>query len=673
MDAPLSTEGQRGRRAAKPSARPRPAAQLTPRAAFFGNPVRAMPIVSPDGAHLAFLAPRDGVMNVWVAPIADPAAARPLTSASGRPIADFFWAPDSRRVLYRQDVGGTENYLLYGVALGETETRCYTPFEKTQVNIVRVSPRVTDAILIGLNKRDARWHDVWRLEPETGALTLVWENPGGYAKVVADLDLAPVLAERAMPGGGSRFERFEADGTLTPVFEIALADSLATNVLSARDRRSVLMLDSRGRDTAALAAIDLETGKTTLIAEDARVDVGGSIKDPRTGEVQAYAVNYLTRRWRPVGAALAEDIAAIDAQSLGQWQLISQSDDNRLWTIAVERAAQVPTFHLYDRSARRLTRLFSSRPALEEATLAPMHPREIPARDGLTLVSYLSLPPGSDADGDGAPDAPLPLVLLVHGGPWGRDVFMFHPEHQWLTNRGYAVLSVNYRASTGFGKAFVSAGDLEWGRKMHDDLLDAVEWAIAAGITQRDSVAIMGGSYGGYAVLVGLAMTPGVFCCGVEIVGPSNLETLLETVPPYWGAIYEQFAQRMGDPRTEAGRALLKERSPVYYAHQIGAPLLIGQGANDVRVNQRESDQIVAALKQGGVPVTYVLYPDEGHGFRRPQNATSFYAIAEGFLAAELGGAAEPLGGDIAASSVRVLEGAELIDGLAEAAAAQVG
>jgi len=259
------------------------------------------------------------------------------------------------------------------------------------------------------------------------------------------------------------------------------------------------------------------------------------------------------------------------------------------------------------------------------------------------------------------------MVLLVHGGPWGRDVLGFDSTHQWLANRGYAVLSVNYRSSTGFGKAFISAGDLEWGRAMHHDLLDSVDWAVRAGVTTADMVCIMGGSYGGYATLVGVAMTPDVFRCGVEIVGPSNLVTLLETVPPYWGAIYEQFAQRMGDPRTEDGRALLRERSPVNYAQQIKVPLLIGQGANDARVNKRESDQIVAAMKAHGVPVTYVLYPDEGHGFRRPENNTAFNAVTEGFLATCLGGAAEPIGDDFQSSSIQVLEGADLVDGLAAA------
>jgi dipeptidyl aminopeptidase/acylaminoacyl peptidase len=257
----------------------------------------------------------------------------------------------------------------------------------------------------------------------------------------------------------------------------------------------------------------------------------------------------------------------------------------------------------------------------------------------------------------------------VHGGPWARDVWGYHPYHQWLANRGYAVLSVNYRGSTGFGKGFISAGDLEWGAKMHDDLVDAVEHMVAQGVTRRDSVAIMGGSYGGYATLVGVTMTPKVFRCGVDIVGPSNLFTLLETIPPYWTAIFEQFARRMGDPRTEAGRALLKARSPITYVDAIEVPLLIGQGANDPRVNQRESDQIVAAMKAKAIPVTYVLYPDEGHGFARPENNLSFSAVAEGFLAAHMGGAAEPIGEDLIGASIQVPEGADIVAGLAEALA----
>jgi dipeptidyl aminopeptidase/acylaminoacyl peptidase len=296
-----------------------------------------------------------------------------------------------------------------------------------------------------------------------------------------------------------------------------------------------------------------------------------------------------------------------------------------------------------------------------------MQSLEIKARDGLTLVSYLSLPPGSDANGDGVPESPVPMVLNVHGGPWGRDTYGFDNEHQWLANRGYAVLAVNFRASTGFGKSFVNAGNKEWAGKMHDDLLDAIDWAVKNKITTKDKIAIYGGSYGGYATLVGLTFTPDTFACGVDIVGPSNLNTLFASIPAYWKAFFEELASRVGDPRTEDGKKLLNERSPLTRADAIKKPLLIGQGANDPRVKQAEADQIVKSMKDKNLPVTYVLFPDEGHGFARPANRTSFYAVAEGFLAQCLGGRYEPVGNDFKGSTIKVLEGAQYVPGLVEA------
>jgi dipeptidyl aminopeptidase/acylaminoacyl peptidase len=323
-----------------------------------------------------------------------------------------------------------------------------------------------------------------------------------------------------------------------------------------------------------------------------------------------------------------------------------------------------PPVHLFDRRQRKLTELYVSRPELVGAPLQTMHTLEIKSRDGLTLPSYLTLPPGSDTNSDGRPETPVPLVLLVHGGPWARDDFGYNPYHQWLANRGYAVLSVNYRGSTGFGKSFIEAANLEWAGKMHDDLIDAVQWAIDQKVSPADKIAIMGGSYGGYATLVGLTFTPTTFACGVDIVGPSNLETLLKTIPPYWTAGIQQFHRRMGNPNTPEGLALLKERSPLYKAGNIVRPLLIGQGANDPRVNQAESDQIVTAMQQKGIPVTYVLFPDEGHGFARPDNNIAFNAVTENFLATCLGGRAEPIGATIKSSSAQVPVGAAFTPGL---------
>jgi dipeptidyl aminopeptidase/acylaminoacyl peptidase len=329
--------------------------------------------------------------------------------------------------------------------------------------------------------------------------------------------------------------------------------------------------------------------------------------------------------------------------------------------------------YLYERPAegkgtRSHTFLYSHKKSLENLPLAHMHPVIIKSRDGMDLVSYLSLPPSADSDGDGHPEHPVPMVLDVHGGPWGRDSWGFNPEHQWLANRGYAVLSVNYRGSTGFGKAFVNAGDKEWAGKMHDDLIDAVDWAVAQKIAIADKVAIMGGSYGGYATLVGLTFTPDKFACGVDIVGPSNLNTLLKSIPPYWKPQIAQMTTRMGDPSTPEGLKLLEDRSPLNRVDQIKRPLLIGQGAHDPRVKQAEADQIVSAMQNKNLPVTYVLYPDEGHGFARPANRMSFYAVAENFLKQNLGGKAAPISPeDLKGSTIEVRAGAEAVPGLAEA------
>jgi dipeptidyl aminopeptidase/acylaminoacyl peptidase len=383
--------------------------------------------------------------------------------------------------------------------------------------------------------------------------------------------------------------------------------------------------------------------------------------------VQAVAFTYERKTWQVIDPAIAGDLNYLRTVADGDVEVAARTLDDQHWIVAYLLDAGPVKFYLYDREAQRADLLFSHRQALEELPLAPMHPVVIPARDGLTLVSYFTLPVGSDQDNDTRPDQPLPMVLLVHGGPWGRDNWGYDSLHQLLANRGYGVLSVNFRASTGFGKAMINAGNLEWGAKMHDDLLDAVHWAIQEKIADPARVAIMGGSYGGYATLWGMTNTPERFACGVDIVGPSNLVTLLESIPPYWQPQVELFATRVGDHRTAEGRAFLTERSPLTYVDQIQKPLLIGQGANDPRVKQAESDQIVKAMQEKGLAVTYVLYADEGHGFARPENNLSFYAVTEAFLAQCLGGRYEPIGDDFDGSSIAVPVGAQEIPGLVEA------
>ena len=648
---------------------------LIPRTSLFGNPVKSAGRISPDGKQFAFIAPRDGVMNLWVAPIGDVAAAKPLTAETKRPIRQYFWSPDSRQLLFINDAGGDENFLLYGVDITTAAVRALTPFQKTRVRIVQVSPDVPDRILVGVNNRDPKWHDVYSLDLASGKLTPVLMNMGEYADFLVDQKLVIRGASKARDDGGSDYYRVVDNKVEAKPFEsVGLDDSLSTAPLGyTSDGKTLYWLDSRNRETAALIAQDVATGKRSVIGSDARADIGGAISDPRTGKVLAYGVEYLRNEWKPLDEGVGADIALLEGKLKGDIALTSQTLDNDKWTVAVDPVTSPSSVWLYDRTSKALTKLYTGRPALEGMPLAAMYPVEIKSRDGLTLTSYLTLPPGSDADGDGRPNAPVPLVLLVHGGPWGRDNYGYDGIHQLLANRGYAVLSTNFRASTGFGKSFLKAGDLQWGRAMHDDLIDATDWAIGRGITTADKVAIMGGSYGGYATLAGVTMTPDKFACGVDIVGPSNLETLLNTIPPYWAAIRTQFYKRMGDPNTPEGLALLKERSPLYFADKISKPLLIGQGANDPRVNVAESEQIVNAMKSRSIPVTYVVFPDEGHGFARPANNLAFFGITEQFLGMCLGGRAEALGDDVRQSSAKVEEGAGLIPGLPAATAAGGG
>ena len=642
---------------------------LIAREKIFGNPTQVAGRLSPDGKWLSWIAPRDGVLNIHVAPASNPKAAKALTNERQRPIRAYFWSPDSKQILFINDKGGDENFLLYGVDVASGTQRSLTPFEKTRVQPVGISSEVKDRILIGVNNRDPRWHDVHSLDLQSGKLTPVMINSGGYAGFVADRKLNLRIATKTRPDGGTDFFRVVNNQVEPKPFEqVTLEDSQTTRPAGfTSDGTTLYWVDSRGRDTAALLAQDLATGKKTLIAQDAKADIGGALANPKTGRVEAYGVNYLKNEWVPVGSAVKADLDFLKSKLKGEIGIASRTDADDKWVVGVDPVTAPSSTWLYDRKAKALTKLYTSRPELEGAPLAAMHPVEIKTRDGLTMVSYLTLPPGSDANGDGRPEKPVPMVLLVHGGPWGRDAYGYNGEHQWLANRGYAVLSANFRASTGFGKKFTSAGDLQWGTKMHDDLLDAVDWAVERGVTKSDKVAIMGGSYGGYATLAGLAFTPDRFACGVDIVGPSNLETLLKTIPPYWEAGKVQFYKRMGDPNTPEGLALLKERSPLYKADQIKRPLLIGQGANDPRVNVAESDQIVDAMKAKNIPVTYVVFPDEGHGFARPVNNIAFNAVAENFLAKCLGGRAEPIGGALKPSTAQVRHGAEFAPGLKEA------
>lgn len=637
------------------------ALSLIPRTSLFGNPQKAGAQISPDGSHISWLAPRDGVMNLWVAPRNRLSDARPLTDERKRGIPGYAWAHDGQHMLVIKDTDGDENFHLHAVDLDTATMRDLTPHEAIQASIVKLSRRHRGAVIVSHNARNPQYPDLYRIDLASGAASMIAENPG-LAGFDVDEDFNVRLAARLEADGSQSVMRPDGRGGWDTFLTFGREDAMNSGVLGlfAPDGRTTLMLSSAGRDTAALYRIDLENGETTLLADDDRADIGEIIVRPVENMPLAYGVNYERNRHVALDPSIRPDLDRLDNAGIGDWGIQSRSEDDNLWVIGAVSDTAPGVAWLYDRATRKLEKLYETRPELASAPLAAMQPHVIPARDGLKLVSYLTLPKGSDA-APGRAERRLPMVLLVHGGPWARDSFGFNPYHQWLANRGYAVLSVNFRSSTGFGKAFLNAGDHEWGRAMDDDLLDAVDWAIGAGIADPARIAIMGGSYGGYATLAAMTRNPERYACGVDIVGPSDLETLLATIPPYWEAGRSIFTKSIGDPSTAEGAALLRERSPVHLADKLARPLLIGQGANDPRVKQAESDQMVAALKAKSIPVTYVLFPDEGHGFARPENNIAFNAITEHFLAAHLGGRAEPLTDEIERSTAQVLEGANIL------------
>ncbi len=632
---------------------------LIPRRVLFGNPERTMVSLSHDAQNLLFLAPLDGVQNVFVAPVENPSKARAITKATGRGIPFAMWLYSNEHIIYVQDRAGDENWRLYSVNIVTLEERDLTPLEGVRAQPMGFSERFPDEILVGLNDRVPQLHDLYIINIRTGERRLLLENDMNFVSCVCDHDYQPRFGLRMNSNGSTDvFQRLH--NKWQEFSSIPNEDSLTTQLIGLDGSGQVLYFaDSRGRNTSALFALNLETNQQTLLAEDARADFSWSVQHPTEHSIQAASFNYDREIWRILDQRIKPDFEYLSSVIPGDINPVSRSLDDQFWIVTAKNDNAPVKYFLYDRAAKNAKFLFSDQPALEKYTLAQMQSKLIPTRDGLEMVSYLTVPPNSST--------PVPMVLLVHGGPWARDMWGYDAHAQWLTNRGYAVLQVNFRASTGFGKGFTNAGNLEWGAKMHDDLLDAVDWAVREGITSSDTVAIMGGSYGGYATLTALTMTPERFVCGVDIVGPSNLQTLLESVPPYWEPMIAMLRNRMGDDTTTDGQALLKERSPLTYVSSIQRPLLIGQGANDPRVKQAESDQIVNAMIAKNIPVTYALFPDEGHGFARPENRQAFYAVAEAFLAKHLRGSCEAIGTDFQGSSIQILQGIQDIPGATQA------
>lgn len=606
--------------------------ELIPRAVLFGNPEKMSPQVSPDGKQLAYIAPQNGVLNVWVRPLAG-GEARVVTADKKRGIREFFWRPNVKHIIYPQDRDGDENWHLYLVDVNSGETRDITPMEKVQARVVSLHPRFPDQMVVGLNHRDARYHDAYRLHLNTGKLELLAENPGDVEYYVADNKLEVRAAFARMKDGGAEIRVRDAAGKPWRVLTAWGPDEVDGELLAfSPDDQSLWFTNSAGADTGRLVEMHIASGKSRVIRDDPQYDAGKILVHPQKRTLDAVQFVRTRTDWEPVDKAIGHDLAALRKATKADITILSRDHRDRYWTVAAVVDDGPTRYYLYDRRTRKPEFLFSDRPALERYKLAKMQPVSFSAADGLRLHGYLTLPVGQKLPG--------PLVVLVHGGPYARDEWGYDDRVQWLANRGYGVLQVNYRGSTGYGKKYLQASFRERGGKMSTDLIDGKNWAMQQGYADAKRTCMYGVSYGGYAVLVALSFTPEEFACGIEAFGASNLVSLLESFPPYWALYRLQWERRVGS--LERDEDFLKSRSPLFQIHRIKAPLLIGHGANDPRVVQAESDQVVAALRENGKEVEYILFPDEGHGFLRPENRTRWFAAVESFLAKHLGGRAEP-------------------------------
>jgi dipeptidyl aminopeptidase/acylaminoacyl peptidase len=604
-------------------------ASLIPREVLFDLPEKISPKISPDGSRVAYLAPYGKVLNVWLHDRGTKTD-RILTQDKGRGIHYYSWAPDGKSILFLQDQGGNENWHLYKIALTGGGAKDMTPFDGVQARVLNIDKHFPGEILVELNKEDASRHDVYRLNLKTGALVLAARNTGQISDWIVDpeMKVRGAVATRA-EGGYDVLVRENEGSEWRKLFSWDLEDSMMSSVVGfSKNGKELYLIDSRGRDTAGLVRMDLVTGKTETIFSDPEYDVSGVAVDPDDREIERVSVYRARNEWTALRDSVRKDLEILRKAGAGDLLLGNRSYDGRYWVVGFDNDVSPLNYYVYDRTTEKNEFLFTHRPALTRYKLAPMEAVRIRARDGLKLQGYLTLPKQGVK--------PFPMVLLVHGGPWTRDGWGYDPVAQWLADRGYACLQVNFRGSTGFGKKFVNAGNKEWGRKMQNDLTDAVGWAARRGIADPKRVGIMGASYGGYAALAAAAFTPEVFRCAVDMFGPSDLAALIRSMPPYWSVEKNNIMQRMGNPETEA--SLLRERSPLFFTDKIRIPILIAQGTNDPRTPKSESDRMVENLRRRKVECEYVVFPDEGHGFAKPANRLKFFKVAEAFLARHLGG-----------------------------------
>lgn len=620
---------------------------LIPRDILFADPDKSFVKLSPNGRMVSFLAPYQGCLNLWIAPLDKPRNAVPITQHP-EPIHDYEWSADSTQLLYLQDQGGDENWQLKGIDVTGQQPREYTP-KGAQARILQITRNHPHEIAIALNKRDPALHDVYHCDLKSGNLTRIYENHH-YWDFVVDRDLQ-LRAGIKIDAIGGAYVQLQSPNPQTPSAEESILIRLSQlDILAlyyyprlkmglSDDTKTLYISHSLETNTAGLCAVNLQTDTVDLLGIDLHADLFEVLFDPISHKPLAFSVIHDRKQWTVIDSNVEKDMTFLNALDDGDLAITGQSHDNQHWIVAYTHDNDAIRYYHYNRTEQQATLLFTSCEPLADYPLTRMYAKSIPTQDHLHCMSYLSIPMDQDKQQNGIPSEPLPLIVLVHGGPHYRDFWGYNPWHQWLANRGYAVLSVNYRSSTGFGKAHMRAGNGEWAGKIQQDLLDAKAWAIAHRITTEDKVAVMGRSFGGYMTLAGLTMTPEAFCCGVDMMGFANLETLLAHVPPYWKAVRKAFIEMLGcDPDTPEGKAFLAERSPIHYADRIQRPLLIAHGGNDPRVLRSESDHMAAAMQHNHIPVTYVVFPDEGHQLSQQANREAFHALAEVFFAQHLGG-----------------------------------
>lgn len=610
---------------------------------FFGNPEITGGQLSPDGKFISFMKEYEGIMNIWVKKIDEPfEKARPLTN-SKRPMQGYFWSNDGKYILYIKDENGDENINIFAVdpiASAEANkvpvSRNLTPLKGIAARINLVSKKNPDLMMVLLNERDKAWHDLYQLKISTGELTKIYENKERITGFTFDWDENLRVLSKTDDKGTTTAYKKEGD-KLTPIYETSVTEQAYIASWTPDNKQAYFVSNKGDLNLSTLLLMDLGTQKITKIESDPKnkVDFGGLSTSEITHKIifTSYTDDKTTYYWKDKN--WKSSYKFLQSKFPGRevnFQSLTKDEKKLLVTISGDKyAAEVYFFNM---DTKELLLQYVSRPALKkvEQYLAAMTPIKYKSSDGLEISGYLTLPVGSNGKN-------LPVIMLIHGGPKGpRDNWGYNSIAQFLANRGYAVLQPNFRASGGYGKKFLNAGDLQWGKLMQDDITWGVKYLIAQGIANKDKVAIMGGSYGGYATLAGLAFTPDLYACGVDIVGPSNLFTLIESIPAYWEAARASLYGMVGNPNTEEGKKRMQEASPLFSADKIVKPLLIIQGANDPRVKKAEADQIVVALREKGKQVSYLLADDEGHGFRKPVNSMAMYAETEKFLAGILGG-----------------------------------